>query len=90
VISRHQWRAARAFLGWSQAQAARRAGINVGIVGQIERTGNGTDFNLRALRIAYESGGVRFGRYPDSDSIRVLRDRARGYRKVSARMAASR
>jgi len=73
-------------LGWSRAEAARRAGISIFTLGEIERTGKASDFNLQALRIAYESGGARFGFPPGGYSIRVehVRSTRNGYRKVSA------
>lgn len=56
-----QLRAARAWLGWSRAETAYRAGLNVATIASAE----GGKPSLRpvtlyALRAAYEVAGVRF------------------------------
>ena len=55
-----QSRAARAWLGWSQGELAKRAGVSLSTVQDFER-GQRTPItnNLAGLRRAIENGGLR-------------------------------
>jgi transcriptional regulator with XRE-family HTH domain len=56
-----QLRAARAWLGWSRAETAHRAGLNVQTIASAERSrASLRPVTLYALRAAYECAGVRF------------------------------
>ena len=69
VISPGQCRAARGWLGWSQAELAARAGVSRPTIVDFERGarvphGN----NLAAIAGALEEGGVEF---PDARTVRL-------------------
>src|ERR1700680_2206145 len=63
-----QTRAARAWLGWNQAELAQRAGVGLSTVKDYEGKKQRTPIKatLQAMKAALEGGGVRFG--PDSIS----------------------
>lgn len=55
-----QSRAARAWLGWSQGELARRANVSLSTVHDFERgQRNPTANNLLSMRRAIEEGGLR-------------------------------
>ena len=59
-MSPQQSRAARAWLGWSQVQLAKRAGVSLSTVQDYER-GQRTPIanNIAAMRRAVEAAGIR-------------------------------
>jgi len=60
-MSARQSRAARALLGWTQAQLAAQAGISIGTIRNFEQEGAETlPAILGAIRRAFEKAGVRF------------------------------
>jgi transcriptional regulator with XRE-family HTH domain len=62
LVAEQQLRAARALLGWSQTQLAKRAGLSLPTVKRVEtRRGPRVSEEARfALQRALERGGVRF------------------------------
>lgn len=61
AISRAQCRAARALLGITQAQLARKSGVSLRTIASFEtREHDPIPANLSALRRAFESAGVIF------------------------------
>ena len=58
----NQLRAARALIGWTQAQVADRANLSVPTVKRAEGAGalNASDRALTAIRAALEEAGVEF------------------------------
>jgi transcriptional regulator with XRE-family HTH domain len=68
-MSPEQCRAARAWLGWTQAELAQRANVGLSALKDFEK---GARRTLAAIRLqiqrAFEESGVEF---PSDDSIRV-------------------
>jgi len=62
LIEPAQVRAARAYLGWSGSELARRAGVSFSTVRRIETVGaqNMREQNLVAIRQAFEKAGIGF------------------------------
>lgn len=59
--SPEQFRAARAWLGWSRGRAGHAAGVCTHTVGSVERGGGRASYRVRAaLRAAYEAHGADF------------------------------
>jgi DNA-binding transcriptional regulator YiaG len=76
-LSPEQSRAARAWLGWSQTELARRAQVSLSTVRDFE-THQRTPIanNLTAMRQAIEAAGVRFVFYKDGSPAGILQDNA--------------
>jgi transcriptional regulator with XRE-family HTH domain len=72
MISPEQCRAARAWLGWSQQDLARRAHVGLSTVKDFER-GERTPIanNLEAMRRAIESVGIGFCFDGDGNAIGI-------------------
>lgn len=73
-----QTRAARGWLGWSQAELAKRAGVGVSTVQDFER-GLRTPIanNVAAIRRAIEGGGIRLLFDDDGAAAGIARQEAR-------------
>jgi predicted transcriptional regulator len=58
-----QIKAARALLGWSQSELARRSGISEPTIARLESVGGqlgGRDETVRKIRSALENSGIEF------------------------------
>ena len=63
MLSGQQIRAARAYLGWTQAKLAGRAGLSLPVIQKIERDAddlNNRASTLRHIRLSLEAGGIEF------------------------------
>ena len=62
MVSAGQLRAARAFVNWSQANLAERAGLSVPTIKRMESAGpdNSTLANVKAVVAALEAAGCAF------------------------------
>jgi ribosome-binding protein aMBF1 (putative translation factor) len=69
-----QSRAARGWLGWSQAELARRASVSVGTIKSFEaRQKTPLTNNLAAIRRAIEAAGIRLIFDKDGAAAGILR-----------------
>ena len=60
IITAPQCRAARAYLGWSQEELARRAGVHKNTIADLENDRHLKSLRtLRLIRYALEAGGLR-------------------------------
>jgi transcriptional regulator with XRE-family HTH domain len=70
-----QSRAARGWLGWSQAELARRANVSTGTVKSFESAQKRPlANNLAAMRRAIEEAGIRLTFDPEGNALGVERD----------------
>ena len=63
MITTRQVKAARALLGWSQADLARRSGVSEPTIARLETVDGplaGREATTRKIQIALEAGGVDF------------------------------
>ena len=72
-----QWRAARALIGWSQDDLARRAGVAVMTVKRLEAGATGVSEDIRQrLKEALDSAGVIFvAENGDGPGVRLRKGR---------------
>lgn len=74
-----QWHAARALLGWTQADLAARVGVSSMTIKRLENDQPGASVDvMRRAKAALEAAGVEFvgGAKP---GVRMPRDRTRGF-----------
>ncbi len=69
-----QVRAARNWLGWTQAELAQRAQIGLSTVKSCEQGNNVTVNNRAAIQRALEAAGIRFGAASVSGPIKSAGD----------------